>query len=112
MKNKMRVVLSFFVLFIVFFIIGVYVVTRSDFKKSFEESYQKSFKSSFKMTFMLTCRGLDKSQQRMTLCDCIGNELLNQLSVEELKNQNSSKKYIEVYILPGCIEKSKSDSGV
>ncbi|MBP9854305.1 MAG: hypothetical protein KBD53_05520 [Candidatus Omnitrophica bacterium] len=89
------------VIFICVLFIGFIVYISSSDK--FKEAFNNTFKESFKKNFLLSCTGTDKSEKMLSLCTCIADETLKELTVEELKNMIKAQKYIEENIVPKCV---------
>lgn len=98
----MRQKVLFFIILIILFFVGLFIGSKNTTKESFKEGFDETFKKSFRKNFVFSCIGKEKSQEIIDLCNCSADEALNQLTVRELQNVFSARKFIQEQILPKC----------
>ncbi len=85
------------------FLIILFVGCSDTAKEEFKNSYDKSFRKSFRVSFIKSCTVSAGDGKFEVACTCIADDLLESLSVQDLKNEKKLLEHVEKVSKKKCI---------
>ena len=74
---------------------------------SSREEFDKTFNATFRTSLVTNCSQSNNMKATEDICNCIADDMLENLSKWELLNINNAKKYMETVATEKCVEKYK-----
>lgn len=91
------------------FTAALVVGCSDDFKNEFNEAYEKSFRTSFRESFVSSCAPSVENEKVKAICACIADDLLNNMTVDQLESIDRVKKRMDDISLPKCQQSTSLD---
>lgn len=89
---------------IILLVFLMFIFSCSD---SSREEFDKTFNATFRTSLVTNCSQSNNMKATEDICNCIADDMLENLSKRELLNINNAKKYMETVATEKCVEKHK-----
>ncbi len=81
----------------------LFVGCSDNFKEEYNISYDESFRKSFRASFIKSCTESAGDTKFKDICACIANDLVESLSVQDLKDDKKVFEHVEKVSKKKCI---------
>lgn len=97
LKNKkfMVVVIAGLAIYVIFSLTPSFI-------KDFSRGRQEAVVGNFKKGFLESCQENNKSAERAKLCNCIVDQMISQLTYQQLVDEEFARNYMNEKIIPVC----------